>query len=81
MLRSEAAVTFVFIALVGPALLATAAWTAIARRIGPIEQPEAAITGIVLSFSVLPALLMALSLLTLHGLSRDDIDAVMTANA
>lgn len=33
-LRSEAAVTLVFLALVGPALVATPAWTAIARRIG-----------------------------------------------
>ncbi|WEK61982.1 MAG: MFS transporter [Candidatus Microbacterium colombiense] len=33
-LRSEDAVTFVFVALVGPALLATPGWTVIARRIG-----------------------------------------------
>lgn len=33
-LRSEDAVTFVFIALVGPALLATPGWTVIARRVG-----------------------------------------------
>ena len=33
-LRSEDAVTVVFLALVGPALLATPAWTAVARRIG-----------------------------------------------
>jgi glycoside/pentoside/hexuronide:cation symporter, GPH family len=33
-LRSEDAVTFVFVALVGPALVATPAWTAIARRVG-----------------------------------------------
>jgi Na+/melibiose symporter-like transporter len=33
-LRSEDAVTFVFVALVGPALVATPAWTAIARRTG-----------------------------------------------
>ncbi|ALX66275.1 MFS transporter [Microbacterium sp. XT11] len=33
-LRSEAAVTLLFLALVGPALLATPAWTAVARRIG-----------------------------------------------
>lgn len=33
-LRSEDAVTLVFLALVGPALIATPAWTAIARRIG-----------------------------------------------
>lgn len=33
-LRSEDAVTFVFVALVGPALVATPAWTAVARRVG-----------------------------------------------
>ncbi|MFJ2370782.1 MFS transporter [Microbacterium sp. NPDC087665] len=33
-LRSEDAVTFVFVALVGPALIATPAWTVIARRVG-----------------------------------------------
>lgn len=33
-LRSEDAVTLVFLALVGPALLATPGWTAIARRTG-----------------------------------------------
>ncbi|WP_431074411.1 MFS transporter [Microbacterium phyllosphaerae] len=42
-----------------------------------VEQPDAAITGIVLSFSILPALLMAASLLTLgrYRLRRADIDA------
>ncbi|WP_311246176.1 MFS transporter [Microbacterium sp. WCS2018Hpa-23] len=41
------------------------------------EQPDAAITGIVLSFSILPALLMTASLLTLrrYRLRRADIDA------
>lgn len=181
-LRSEDAVTFVFVALVAPALLATPAWTAIARRIGKerafaiasalftvaaltvtaavwapgawiygsvavagiayaglqslpmamlpdvishdertsgpgqagtftgiwtagetvgfalgatavsltlaatgyistvagavVEQPDAAITGIVLSFSILPAVLMAASLLALrhYRLRRHDID-------
>ena len=33
-LRSEDAVTLVFLALVGPALVATPAWTAVSRRIG-----------------------------------------------
>lgn len=33
-LRSEDAVTFVFVALVGPALVATPAWTAISRSVG-----------------------------------------------
>jgi len=33
-LRSEDAVTLVFLALVGPALIATPAWTVVARRIG-----------------------------------------------
>lgn len=33
-LRSEDAVTLVFLSLVGPALIATPAWTAISRRIG-----------------------------------------------
>lgn len=42
-----------------------------------LEQTPAAIAGIVLSFSVLPAILMALSLVTLsrYRLTRDDIDA------
>ncbi|MEV4777090.1 MFS transporter [Microbacterium sp. LWH12-1.2] len=41
-----------------------------------VEQPDAAITGIVLSFSILPAALMAASLVTLRGyrLRRADID-------
>jgi len=188
-LRSEDAVTFVFVALVGPALLATPGWTVIARRVGKerafamasvlftaaaaslvfavwspgawiyasvavagiayaglqslpmamlpdvishdertsgpgqagtftgiwtagetvgfalgatavsltlaatgyvstvagasVAQPEAAIAGIVLSFSVLPAVLMAASLLTLrhYRLRREDIDAVVTSDA
>ncbi|WP_029262886.1 MULTISPECIES: MFS transporter [unclassified Microbacterium] len=188
-LRSEDAVTLVFVALVGPALLATPVWTVIARRIGKerafamasvlftaaaatlvfavwvpgawiyasvavagiayaglqslpmamlpdvishdertsgpgqagtftgiwtagetvgfalgatavsltlaatgyistvagatVEQPEAAITGIVLSFSILPAVLMAASLLTLrhYRLRRADIEAVGTSDA
>lgn len=188
-LRSEDAVTFVFVALVGPALLATPGWTVIARRVGKerafamasllftaaaaslvfavwspgawiyasvavagiayaglqslpmamlpdvishdertsgpgqagtftgiwtagetvgfalgatavsltlaatgyistvagttVEQPEAAITGIVLSFSVLPAMLMGASLLTLrrYRLRRADIDAVADSDA
>lgn len=188
-LRSEDAVTLVFVALVGPALLATPAWTALARRTGKerafaiasglftaaaatlviavwtpgawiyasvavagiayaglqslpmamlpdvishdertsgpgqagtftgiwtagetvgfalgatavsltlattgyistvagatVEQPAAAITGIVLSFSVLPAALMAASLLTLrrYRLRREDIDAAASLDA
>lgn len=188
-LRSEDAVTFVFVALVGPALLATPAWTAISRRIGKerafaiasilfsaaalsitaavwapgswiyasvavagnayaglqslpmamlpdvishdervsgpgqagtftgiwtagetvgfalgatavsltlaatgyvstvagvaVEQPDAAITGIVLSFSILPAALMAASLLTLrhYRLRRHDIDVAASTGA
>lgn len=188
-LRSEDAVTFVFVALVGPALLATPGWTVIARRVGKerafamasllftaaaaslvfavwspgawiyasvavagiayaglqslpmamlpdvishdertsvpgqagtftgiwtagetvgfalgatavsltlaatgyistvagttVEQPEAAITGIVLSFSILPAVLMGASLLTLrrYRLRRADIDAVADSDA
>ncbi|MDR6143963.1 GPH family glycoside/pentoside/hexuronide:cation symporter [Microbacterium foliorum] len=42
-----------------------------------MQQPDAAITGIVLAFSILPALLMAASLLTLrrYRLRRADIDA------
>jgi len=40
-------------------------------------QPEAAVTGIVLSFSILPASLMALSLIPLsrYRLRRDDIES------
>ncbi|MDQ0726899.1 MFS transporter [Microbacterium sp. W4I20] len=188
-LRSEDAVTFVFVALVGPALLATPAWTVIARRLGKerafaiasilftlaaasitaavwtpgvwiyasvavagiayaglqslpmamlpdvishdervsgtgqagtftgiwtagetvgfalgatavsvtlaatgyistvageaVEQPDAALTGIVLSFSILPAVLMAASLLTLrrYRLRRHDIDVAVPLGA
>ncbi|WP_136057395.1 MFS transporter [Microbacterium sp. K24] len=188
-LRSEDAVTLVFIALVGPALIATPAWTIIARRIGKerafaiasvlfaaaaltitaavwapgawiyasvavagiayaglqslpmamlpdvishdertsgpgqagtftgiwtagetvgfalgatavsltlaatgyvstvagasVQQPDAAITGIVLSFSILPAALMAASLLALrrYGLRRHDIDVAPAPGA
>lgn len=188
-LRSEDAVTFVFVALVGPALLATPAWTVIARRLGKerafaiasalfalaavtiiaavwepgawiyasvavagvayaglqslpmamlpdvishdesvsgpgqagtftgiwtagetvgfalgatavsltlaatgyvssvagdaVDQPDAAIAGIVLSFSILPAVLMGASLLTLrrYGLRRHDIDVAPTPGA
>ncbi len=188
-LRSEDAVTLVFVALVGPALLATPAWTALARRTGKerafaiasglftaaaatlviavwtpgtwiyasvavagvayaglqslpmamlpdvishdertsgpgqagtftgiwtagetvgfalgatavsltlattgyistvagatVEQPAAAIAGIVLSFSILPAALMAASLLTLrrYRLRREDIDAAASLDA
>lgn len=41
-----------------------------------VEQPEAAVTGIVLSFSVAPAVLIAVSLVTLarYPLRRGDID-------
>ncbi|CAH0123068.1 MFS transporter [Microbacterium sp. Bi121] len=41
-------------------------------------QPDAAVTGIVLSFSILPAVLMALSILPLsrYRLRRSDIDAM-----
>ena len=51
--------------------------------VSSIEQPEAAITGIVLSFSILPAVLMAASLLTLrhYRLRRADIEAVGTSDA
>ncbi|KJQ53343.1 MFS transporter [Microbacterium sp. SA39] len=188
-LASEDAVTFVFVALVGPALLATPAWTVIARRVGKerafamaiilfcaaaltiaaavwtpgawiyasvavagvayaglqslpmamlpdvisydervsgpgragtftgiwtagetvgfalgatavsltlaatgyvstvagaaVEQPDAAITGIVLSFSIVPAALMAASLLTLrrYRLRRHDIDVAARTGA
>lgn len=42
-----------------------------------VAQPDAAVTGIVLSFSIVPAVLMALSLIPLarYSLRRDDIDA------
>ena len=48
-----------------------------------VDQPDEAITGIVLSFSILPAALMAASLLTLrhYRLRREDIDAVQTSDA
>ncbi|AXL11152.1 MFS transporter [Microbacterium foliorum] len=44
-LRSEAAVTLVFLSLVGPALVATPVWTAIARRIGK-ERAFAVASGL-----------------------------------
>ncbi|WP_404437465.1 MFS transporter [Microbacterium aerolatum] len=46
-------------------------------------QPDAAVTGIVLSFSILPAALMALSILPLsrYRLRRSDIDAAQTLPA
>ncbi|WP_194421455.1 MFS transporter [Microbacterium abyssi] len=46
-------------------------------------QPDAAVTGIVLSFSILPAALMALSILPLsrYRLRRSDIDAAQTLSA
>lgn len=48
-----------------------------------VAQPEAAIAGIVVSFSVLPAALVLLSLLPLAGypLRKGDIDADTTAEA
>lgn len=48
-----------------------------------VVQPPAAITGIVLSFSVVPAVLMAASLLTLrrYRLRREDIEAQPTEDA
>lgn len=48
-----------------------------------VAQPAAAVTGIVLSFSILPAALMALSLIPLakYSLRRDDIDAAEMASA
>lgn len=46
-------------------------------------QPDAAVTGIVLSFSILPAVLMAVSLVPLarYSLRRADIDAVTAPSA
>lgn len=46
-------------------------------------QPDAAITGIVLSFSILPAALMALSLIPLsrYRLRRDDIETTAVQSA
>lgn len=48
-----------------------------------VQQPDAAITGIVLSFSILPAVLMAASLLTLrhYRLRRHDIDVAAEPGA
>ncbi|WP_449407504.1 MFS transporter [Microbacterium maritypicum] len=45
------------------------------------QQPSEAVTGIVLSFSILPAVLMAASLVTLRGyrLRRDDIEKAPAA--
>ena len=42
-----------------------------------VEQPDAAVTGIVVAFSILPALIMLASLLPLrrYRLRRHDIDA------
>lgn len=53
-LRSEDAVTLVFVALVGPALLATPGWTLIARRLGK----ERAFTIASIIFAVAAASLM-----------------------
>lgn len=46
-------------------------------------QPDAAVAGIVLSFSILPAVLMALSLIPLsrYGLRRHDIEAAHPAHS
>jgi glycoside/pentoside/hexuronide:cation symporter, GPH family len=48
-----------------------------------VEQPAEAITGIVLSFSVLPAVLMAASMFALrhYRLRREDIDDVASGSA
>lgn len=42
-----------------------------------VTQPDAAVTGIIISFSVAPAMLLALSLITLarYGLRRHDIES------
>lgn len=131
-LGDESAIEILFLALVGPALIATPGWTVIAKRTGKeraflgasilfllasasiiaaiwmpgawlyaavavagiaslmlaatgyvssvagaeVVQPDAAVVGIVLSFSVLPAALMALSILPLsrYRLRRTDIE-------
>lgn len=54
-LRSEDAVTFVFVALVGPALVAAPVWSAVARRTGK----ERAFAGASLLFTVAAASLIA----------------------
>jgi glycoside/pentoside/hexuronide:cation symporter, GPH family len=48
-----------------------------AGSVAAVEQPDSALAGIVLSFSVVPAVVIALSLLTLarYRLRRSDIDA------
>jgi Na+/melibiose symporter-like transporter len=49
----------------------------VSRSAGEIvEQPDAAVTGIVVSFSLVPAVLIALSLVALarYPLRRSDID-------
>jgi Na+/melibiose symporter-like transporter len=62
--------TFVSLTLAATGYVSTVAGAA-------TQQPDAAITGIVLSFSILPALLMMASLATLarYRLRRSDIDA------
>ena len=53
----------------------------VAPRVESVTQPDAAIAGIVVSFSVVPAALIGLSLLTLarYRLRRADIDARLTS--
>jgi Na+/melibiose symporter-like transporter len=48
---------------------------------GDVAQPDSALTAIVLGFSVLPAVLMALSLLWLRRYSLDasQVDAAVSA--
>jgi glycoside/pentoside/hexuronide:cation symporter, GPH family len=48
-----------------------------------VVQPAAAVTGIVLAFSIVPAVLIAVSLVTLRGyrLRRDDVDGAAAAAA
>ncbi|GAB3124679.1 MFS transporter [Glaciibacter psychrotolerans] len=48
-----------------------------------IMQPDSAVAGIVLSFSIVPAAIMVASLLTLtrYGLRKADVDSIPTAKA
>ncbi|MFK4853355.1 MFS transporter [Microbacterium sp. ZW T6_19] len=58
-LRSEDAVTLVFLALVGPALLATPGWTSIARRIGKERAFRIASAGFTIAAASITAAVWA----------------------
>lgn len=70
-------------ALAGTALAVVLSWTGYVPSLAGVDQtqPASAISGIVITFSVVPAALCALSLLTLarYPLSRADVDDTTAA--